>query len=304
MKKLLMIVNPGAGRGGIGNSLFSIINQFTENGYRVEVHPTQNEGDATEFVGEHGECFDFIVCCGGDGTVNEVIAGMHRLKSPPPLGIIPSGTTNDFSHTIGMPKRPLSAAKAICDGDSSPCDIGLLNGRPFVYVAAFGLFTALTYSTPQQNKQIFGLAAYVAEGLKDLHKLSPVNIKLQHDNGVIEGEYLICMITNTVSVAGFRRMFENVASLNDGKFEVTLISRPNNVNDIQKIINILLSLESLESVDNDVDCVTVFSTSHISVTSQEEIVWTVDGQNAGSIKTAEIEVIKHAIGIVNHKQIQ
>ncbi len=297
MKKLLMIINPGAGRGGIGNNLFSVIDLFTEKGYRVEVHSTQQEGDATRFISLHGGEFDRIVCCGGDGTVNEVVAGMHTLKAPPPLGIIPSGTTNDFSHTIGMPKQPLQAAQVICDSDLSFCDIGKLNGRPFVYVAAFGLFTALTYSTPQQNKQIFGPAAYVVEGIKDLQKLSPVQIRLQHDGGVIEGEYLICMITNTVSVAGFRRMFENVAALDDGRFEITLISRPSNVNDLQKIVNVLLSLES---IDNDVDCLTVLNSSSIKIESRDGVDWTIDGQNAGFHKTAEIEVVKHAIEIINH----
>ncbi len=296
MKKLLMIINPGAGRGGIGSNLFSVINLFTENGFRVEVHPTQGIGEATDFLKTNGESYDYVICCGGDGTVNEVASGLLELEKPPILGIIPSGTTNDFSHTIGMPKQPLQAAKIICEGERSPCDIGKLNSRPFVYAAAFGLFTNLTYSTPQQNKQILGPAAYIIEGLKDLQRLSPVHIRLHHDGGIIEGEYLICMVTNTVSVAGFRKMFKDVASLDDGRFEVTLISRPHNVNDIQKIVNVLLSLES---IDNEVDCLTAFTSSKVMIEANNEIDWTIDGQHAGAHKVANIEVVRHAIEVIN-----
>ncbi len=296
MKKLLMMINPGAGKGGIGNNLFAVINLFTEYGFRVEVHPTQSQGEATDFIKANGENYDYIVCCGGDGTVNEVVAGMQILKKPPVLGIIPSGTTNDFSHTIGMPKQPLQAAKMICEGDRSYCDIGRLNGLAFVYAAAFGLFTNLTYSTPQYNKQILGPVAYVIEGLKDLHRLAPVYIRLHHDEGVIEGEFFICMITNTVSVAGFRKMFKDVAHLDDGKFEITLISRPQNVNDIQKIVNVLLSIES---IDNDVDCLTVLTSSMVKIEAEKEIDWTIDGQHAGAHKIADIEVVHHAIEVIN-----
>ncbi len=290
-----MIINPGAGRGGIGNSLFSVVNLFTEQGYRVEVHPTQHEGDATDYVKQFGDRFDNIVCCGGDGTINEIVAGLYGLEKRPILGIIPSGTTNDFSHTIGMPGQPLQAAKMICEGSSSACDIGKLNGRPFIYAAAFGLFTTLTFSTPQQNKQLFGAAAYVFEALKDLQHLKDVHITLEHDNGIIEGDYLICMITNTVSIAGFRRMFENTTELDDGMFEVTLVRRPSNVNDIQKLVNLLVSLEP---VDNNVDFITFIVSSHISVKTDRLIDWTIDGQNAGKHEEATIEVVKHAIEII------
>ncbi len=295
MKKLLMIINPSAGKGSIGNSLFSAVKIFTEQGYRVEVYPTQSEGDATNFIKKHGEKFHRVVCCGGDGTINEVVAGLCTLQKRPILGVIPSGTTNDFSHTLGMPNQPLQAAKAICEGTVSPCDIGRLNGRPFIYAAAFGLFTTLTFSTPQQNKQLFGVAAYVFEALKDLQHLKDVHVTLEYDGGVIEGDYLICMITNTISIAGFRRMFENVTELDDGKFEVTLIKRPSNVNDIQKLINILVSLEP---VDNNVDFITFIESSRISVKTDKLIDWTVDGQNAGQNDNATIEVVKHAIEIV------
>ncbi len=299
MKNLLLIINPGAGKGAVSGSLFELADSFTKAGYRVELHPTQSEGDATEYIKEHGERYDRIVCCGGDGTVNEVVGGLMCLEKRPPLGIIPAGTINDFSYTIGMPTQPLAAAKVINSTDPLPCDVGRFNGRPFIYVASLGRLTAVSYSTPQHSKQLFGIAAYVFEAIRNLHELTPFHITVEHDGGKFEGDYLLCMVTNTVSVAGFRHMFEGVAALDDSEFEITLVRQPSSVADLQKALNILLSMES---VDNNFEFLTVLRSSYVRISSDLKNPWTVDGQGAGEHSVVEIKVEPHALDIIREPQ--
>ncbi len=301
MKRLLLIINPGAGRGAVSGSLFELVNLFTSSGYRVELHPTQREGDATDFLLEYGERFDRVVCCGGDGTVNEVVGGIVRLQKRPELGIIPTGTTNDFSYTIGMPTQVLKAAEVINSAKALPCDTGLFNSRPFIYVAAFGLFTTVTFSTPQQSKQIFGIAAYLFEGIKNIQEMNSVHIKMEHDSGSFEGEYLLCMVSNTVSVAGFRHLFRDVAELDDGEFEITLVRKPASMADLQKILNLLLSMES---VDNNFEFLTVLRSSRVVITSEKGVPWTVDGQNAGIHSEVVIEVVPQNLDIIREINIE
>lgn len=298
IQRLLFIINPGAGRGDIRKYLLSVIDVFVCCSIRVEVVTTRCEGDAARIVQELGSRFDTVVCCGGDGTVNEVVSGIVSLKKKPRLGIIPTGTTNDFSHTIGMPKEPVKAAQAICDGEAFLCDTGTLNAKPFIYVAAFGLFTDITYETAQEQKQLFGGAAYVFEAIRNFTSYSPYNITLQYEGGVISGEYMLCMVSNSVSMAGFRRMFDNMAHLDDGLFEVTLIKPPKTINELQKALNILLSIEP---VDNNSDFLTVFSAKELSISSNRSIPWTVDGQNAGQHRTAELKVCAGSVEIIKMK---
>ncbi len=295
MKKLLLIINPGAGRGAMSGSIFEVAHRFTASGYRVEIYPTQCVGDATDKIKKHGGEFDLVVCCGGDGTVNEVVGGLVLLDKRPTLGIIPTGTTNDFSYTIGMPSDIVEACDYILNNSPSPCDTGLFNTHPFIYVAAFGLFTTVTYSTPQHAKQMFGAAAYVVEAIKNFQDNSAVHIKLKYDDGEFEGDYLICMISNTVSMAGFRRMFKNVAQLDDGRFEITLVRRPTSLQELQKVINVLLSVEP---VDNNLDFLTVLHSSFVRITAEREVAWTIDGQNAGAHREVDISVSQKSIDII------
>ena len=174
-KTLLFIVNPRAGRTRSRAPLFDVVAHFCEAGYLVDLRQTKARGDATRFVLEEGGKVDRIVCCGGDGTLNEVVTGVMQLPSPPPLGYIPGGSTNDFAASLHLPDQPLEAARVITASGGRLLDVGSFNGRPFVYVASFGAFTRASYSAPQNIKNDLGHLAYILEGVKDL-SLSLIHI--------------------------------------------------------------------------------------------------------------------------------
>ena len=173
-RKLLFVFNPHSGKGQIKNNLVDIVDIMVKAGYEVTIYTTQARADATRKVIEEAQNFDRIVCSGGDGTLDEVVTGLIQSEASTPIGYIPAGSTNDFANSLGIPKEMVKAAEVAVGNNPFPCDIGDFNSDTFVYVAAFGLFTEVSYKTSQQLKNIFGHVAYIMEGAKHLHDICNV----------------------------------------------------------------------------------------------------------------------------------
>jgi len=295
-KKLLLIINPYAGRAAIRSYALDVIDTFVREGYLVTVCTTQKPGDPRRFVEELGEGFDRIVCCGGDGTVNECLNGVMTLKKPVEMGIIPAGVTNDYAYSLSVPSVPPRAAEVAAGGFPFKIDIGLFNDRYFAYVAGFGLFTEVTYQTDQEIKNTLGPFAYVIEVAR---RASPVfktfHITLEHDNGVIEDDFLVGLFSNSISVAGLRTAYSD-ALLDDGMLEIALIRQPTKLEDYRDFVEVILNLETASTLDNDM--LTVIHTSRAVVTCDEPMAWTVDGESGGMHDRAEITVRNQALTVI------
>lgn len=291
-KRLLLILNPMAGKRLAQSHLYEIIDRFVKAGYEVTVHPTQNRGDATVQVQKKGERFQRIVCCGGDGTLNEVITGLERLDIRPELGYIPTGTTNDFAQSLGFSKNPAQAAETAATGVPFPCDIGRFGGRCFTYIAAFGAFTDVAYTTDQQAKNLFGRIAYLFEGVKRLGNLRSFPMEVVTETGVIQDEFIFGAVANSLSIAGHRGFFADDVSLNDGQFEVLLIRRPQTPADLNRIIGDLLTQQF------DQQQIRCFKSSSIRFHAAEPLSWTLDGEDGGQHLEADICCLTRAITFV------
>ena len=205
-KKLLFVFNPCSGKAQIKNQLLDIVDTMVKADYEVTIYPTQCAGDAKEKVEAYAGNYDLVVCSGGDGTLDEVVTGMMQCKAKVPLGYIPAGSTNDFASSLGIPKDMEKAAKVAVTGKPFPCDVGLFNEDYFVYVAAFGLFTEVSYKTSQEWKNVLGHAAYILEGAKCLHDIPSFMMQVEYNNMRIQDEFIYGMITNSTSVGGFKGM--------------------------------------------------------------------------------------------------
>ena len=241
MKKALFIYNPNAGKGLLKPKLSDIIDIIVKAGYEVVVYPTQKYKDAYYKVKTFTEEYDRVICSGGDGTLDEVVTGMMKREKKIPVGYIPTGTTNDFASSLHIPKNLLQAASTAAEGREFPCDIGRFNGDVFVYIAAFGLFTDVSYETKQEMKNVLGHLAYVLEGATRIFDIPSYKLKVTHDGETIEDEFIYGMVTNSKSVGGFRNMIGKNVVFDDGEFEVTLIRTPKNPIALQEIVGALLS---------------------------------------------------------------
>ncbi len=282
-QKMLFIYNPRAGKAQIRSNLLDIIDIFVKAGYEVTAYPTQAAGDAVKAVRTRRDGYDIVVCSGGDGTLDEVVSGMMQCDEKLPIGYIPAGSTNDFANSLGIPKSMIKAADVVVKGINFPCDIGAFNYDSFIYVAAFGIFTDVSYETKQDVKNVLGHAAYLVEGVKRLPSVRSYPLKITNSDQVIEGEFLYGMVTNSYSVGGFRGITGQDILLDDGLFEVTLIRKPSNPLDLN---NIILAL-----VDKRVksEHIHTFKTSRLIVESETPLSWTLDGEFGGEHCRAVIE---------------
>ena len=296
-KRLLFIVNPRSGKGQIKEHLADILDIMIKAGYLVSVHITQAGGDATKQTIEQAKNFDRIVCSGGDGTLDEVVTGMMKLprQERKPIGYIPAGSTNDFGNSLGIDKNMVNAAHISVSESLFPCDIGCFNSDSFVYVAAFGIFTEVSYATPQDLKNVLGHAAYIIEGAKQLRDIPSFRMQVEYEGNVVYDEFIYGMITNSKSVGGFQGIIRGDIGLNDGVFEVTLIKMPRNPIELNEILGFMTGILP------DSDMVYSFQTSEIKLTCSEDVPWTLDGEYGGNHQVVNIIDEKNAIEIAIEK---
>lgn len=291
-KRLLFILNPTAGVNHTFAPLLEALDLFSQAGYDLIVRNTTKAGDATAFVLTYGKEVELIVCCGGDGTLNETLSGVMQLEQKPCLGYLPRGSTNDFATSMGISQNPVIATEAMLSATPHLVDAGLWNGRSFVYVACFGAFTKSSYAAPQAMKNVLGHFAYVLEGMKDLSSLRPYKIKATADGEVLDGEYLFGAVCNSTSIGGLMRLDHSMVALDDGQFELLLIPSPQTITDLQNLVRALLT----QNYDSQGLIFRHVSAVHIE--TQENLPWALDGEYAPSTPVAHIINHQKAVRIL------
>ena len=300
-KKIFLIVNPCSGRAKMGGQLLSVVNILSEGGYEITVYPTKCRGDATKRVKllKQNE-YSIIVVCGGDGTLNEVITGLMEKNLSITLGYIPSGTLNEWSAGLNISRNIKKAAEDIIKGTRVDLDVGRFGNKYFSYTASFGAFTEVSYSAPQDAKNVFGQAAYFFEGIKSLGNIRPIPLKISCEEQELEGDFLFGAISNSMSVGGIVKFSDNVVKLNDGLFEVLLVRNPENILGLQTIFDGIL-WQDLER-----EGIEFFHTKKIVITGGEDVSWTLDGEYSPGAERVTIENLPSAIRLIvpNEKQLQ
>ena len=288
---MLFIFNPKAGKGKIKTNLLDIVDIFSGHDYEIIIRATQAPKDAYQKAKEYADSVDLIVCSGGDGTLDEVVTGIMEAGSQVPIGYIPAGSTNDFANSLFMPKNMVKAAEMIMEEELYHCDIGRFNQQTFAYVAAFGLFTDVSYETDQDLKNVLGHVAYVLEGVKRLFDIKSYHMKVTSDEIEIEDDFIVGMVTNSRSVGGFKNLTGKNVDMNDGLFEVTLIVNPKNPLELQEIMTAMLTAE------DNTDLIHSFKSSRLTITSEEAVPWTLDGEFGGSHTQVDIENCHEALNL-------
>lgn len=291
-KKMLFVYNPMAGKEQIRNKLSDIVQIFCRAGFEITIFATMGREDATNIVIEKGSDYDYVVCSGGDGTMNEVATGLMNLEKRPVCGYIPAGTVNDFASSLKIPKIMKNAAQLITEGSVFNCDMGKFNDKYFTYVAGFGAFTEVSYQTPQEWKNALGKMAYFVEGLKHITEIRPHHMKIVYDDGIIEDDFILGLVSNSVSVAGYKAYSKKSIKMDDGLFEALLIRNPKNPIELQQVLNALLSKQL------DADNMCYVSSSYIHIISDDDVQWTLDGEDGGIYSEVEMKNLKQSLPII------
>ncbi|MBE6586905.1 MAG: diacylglycerol kinase family lipid kinase [Ruminococcaceae bacterium] len=284
MKNMLFIINSVSGKIALEDTLMSVIEIFSNADYDIHIHLTRGEGDIENLIKETKGKYDLIVCCGGDGTLNIVAGTVFQEGIDVRIGYIPGGTTNDFAASHRIDTVTTVAATQIAEGIDREVDLGILNGKPFIYVAAFGMFSDVSYQTDREMKKAMGHAAYVFEGIKSFAKAKAYPLTVEYDGKTIEGDFIYGMVSNSRRIGGFELPILKNILYDDGEMEVTLIRKPKTASETQKLINSFLNSTA------DDETVYMFKTSALKIKSEIEIPWSLDGEYGGSFAESDIKV--------------
>ena len=293
MKRMLLIVNPFSGQKRANKFLPEIISLFNRADYEVIVHITGSQGDAAVVAEQKSQDVDLVVCCGGDGTLNETITGIIRAGADTPIGYIPAGSTNDFASSLKLSTNILQAAQDILDGEPVAYDVGKFGDRYFSYVASFGAFTKASYATPQSIKNALGHTAYVLGGITALSQIRKERVRMEIDGRVVEDDFLFGAICNSTSVGGILTLNPEKVDMSDGLFEVLLVRAPKSLTEISE------SLLTLSSQDYD-NCamMTFCSAKKVKIYADPNMPWTLDGEREEGHESVEAENLHHAIRLM------
>ena len=293
MKNLLFVFNPVAGKGIIANKIANIITFYSKRDYLVTVLPTAKQEVIFKVLITNGTTFDLIVCAGGDGTLNQVVTSYLKSQCKLPIGYIPAGSTNDFAKTLGFNGDFQNMIDNTCSDIVRKIDVGKFDDQYFIYVAAFGSLAEISYSTPQEIKNILGHFAYILKGIQKITDLKAYQLRMECNHQVIEGEFIIGLIMNSVSIGGFKNLFSEKFFLDDGLFEILLIRMPRNINQLQTIIIDLMNKNLASNMF-------VYMQSDSIKFESEPMGWSLDGEFGGIIENVEIRNFSKAIPIIGN----
>ena len=294
-QRVLLMVNPMAGRQKIRNELLYVVDTLTKAGYETIIYTTQGKDATRDLLAEKDSQFDRVICCGGDGTFNEILSATMHWDKRPILGYIPAGTTNDFAAGLKLPSDIREAAVNIVRGTPHTVDAGLFNTSYFSYVASFGAFTETSYSTPQNFKNALGHLAYILEGIKEIPAFTPYTVCVEADGQIYKDSYSFGAVSNARSVGGILKISDSLVDLNDGVFEVMMIKMPKTLMDLSAIVT---SLTSLNPLKYDPSMFLFLQTKELKITFEQEMVWSLDGERVSGGKEARIACIKDAFKIL------
>ena len=294
-QRVLLMVNPMAGRQKIRNELLYVVDTLTKAGYETIIYTTQGKDATRDLLAEKDGQFDRVICCGGDGTFNEILSATMHWNKRPILGYIPAGTTNDFAAGLKLPSDIREAAVNIVRGTPHTVDAGLFNTSYFSYVASFGAFTETSYSTPQNFKNALGHLAYILEGIKEIPAFTPYTVCVEADGQIYKDSYIFGAVSNARSVGGILKISDSLVDLNDGVFEVMMIKMPKTLMDLSAIVT---SLTSLNPLKYDPSMFLFLQTKELKITFEQEMVWSLDGERVSGGKEARIACIKDAFKIL------
>ena len=296
MKKMLFIMNPFAGVKRANRHLTDILLMFTQAGYEVTTHMTLGRGDAAAVAREKGKDVDLVVCCGGDGTLNETITGLLSAGADTPIGYIPAGSTNDFAASLNLSTNILKAAQEAVEGEPVRYDVGKFGDRYFSYVASFGAFTKSSYTTPQNIKNALGHTAYVLSGITELSQIRNEHIRMEIDGQVVEDDFLFGAICNSTSVGGILTLDPKMVDMGDGLFEILLIRAPQSLAEISECI------QALQSQQYNCAMITFRSARKVRIYANPDMPWTLDGEKEDGHEMVDVENLHHAVRLIQKRE--
>lgn len=288
--KVKFIYNPYSGENSILTEIDKVLQTYQKNGYSVVPYRLDKEyGKADDAFFDIEENYDHVLIAGGDGTVDIVINSMKKNHVDIPVGILPSGTANDFAKFIGMPSNIEVACEQIINSEVKSVDLGKVNNEYFVNVASTGLFTDISQKTDINLKNTIGKLAYYLKGIEQIPNFRNLKVRVSSNEKVFDGDMYLMLVFNGQTAGNIN--FAYKAMIDDGFLDVIIIKTSTPID----IINLLLSMLKGEHLEGCPGLI-YFKTDKLLIESTEDIVTDIDGER-GPDFPLEISCMKNELKI-------
>lgn len=291
-----MIVNPSSGMQNSKRDLKIVYNGLKKH-HAVSLYYTEKEHDAKfHAMDAIKKDKDLIIVCGGDGTVNEVACAVGELNKSIPIAVYPSGTSNDLANYLEISKRPRKFLKMIEEFKTRDIDLGEINGKYFINVAAMGKVADIADSTDDDRKAKIGFLAYFFEAISKLPDIvrKPSKLKITNKNMVYDVEAIVVLISNTTRAGGFNDITPK-ANPSDGLFDV-LIIKSTDLGDLAELLLRVLTTRHLSDEN-----VLYFQTDELTIEGYEEdLLVNLDGDNIVTDQPIKINIHKNLFKVLTN----
>ena len=286
MKKILLVYNPVSGHAAFKKRLDAVIEQFQRRGIFLSVYRTC-AGDNSKFI----ECVKIsgaqgVIAAGGDGTLHAVINWLKKNSLDLPVGVLGSGTSNDFATHLQIDENYFDVIAA---GRTRPVDLGLVNGNEFfINVASAGVFTSIAHKVDSRIKNFLGKSAYYLRGLGEFKNFKSVTLQISADDKNFSIDAFLFLVLNSPAVAGLKKISDS-AQIDDGKLDLLALKKCSAAN-LVALAKKILAGNSIDSDEN------IFSlqAKNFAIKSPAELKSDLDGE-AGDNLPLEIQTLHHAI---------
>ena len=286
----MLFYNPVSGHAAFKNKLDWIVEAFQRRGILVVFYRTRREGNEAfiPFVREVNP--DGLLVAGGDGTVHEIVNLMMKGSLALPLGIIGSGTSNDFATYLGVNTDLEAYLDTIAAGRTRRVDLGLMDGTYFINVASGGAMACIAHEVNARIKNSLGKMAYYLKGIGELPKFRYFPLKIEADGAHYELETFLFVIINSPVVGSMKNVANGVA-VDDGKLDLLSIGKCS----IPKLMSITADLIAGKPVSEREDVLHV-QAKHFHIESGIPVESDIDGE-CGPMLPLTIETVPRAVAI-------
>lgn len=282
--KVLLFYNPNAGNGLFKNNLDLIIEKFQKKRLYVVPVRADRKGILNEVMRDMNPAeYKKVIAAGGDGTINIVINAMIKHNINLPIAIFPSGTANDFAYYFDLPHDINNMVKIALEERYTYTDIGRVNDKYFVNVAAMGFLVDVSQKTDPNIKNTLGVISYYLKGVTEIPNLRPISVKITSEEYSSEDKIYFMLVMNGRSAGGFKRIAPR-AEVNDGLLDV-MVFKEMPIRDLAPLLFNVMTGQIHENKN-----VVFFQTRKLYIESEQKVGTDVDGEK-GADFPLDIEIL-------------
>ncbi len=290
MKKIALVYNPVSGAGTFKKRLDYYIDAFQRRGMLLIPYRTQKDNykDFYDFIDTASP--EGVIAAGGDGTLSEVVNLMMAQKNKLPIGIIGSGTSNDFASYLRINEDLEDYFDAIYNGKTRSVDLGYADGKYFINVASAGILTSVAHEVAPRLKNSLGKMAYYLKGLGEIPKFRSIPLHIEANGKSYDEEVFLFVVINSATVGSMKNVGTNV-KIDDGKLDFLAVKKCS-VKDFMKLFKDLVRGKSITGKKGAIH----ISSEEFFISSTEDVKSDLDGE-AGPNLPLKIKTVHNAISV-------